>query len=164
MNLSMLNLLPFIEWVASSPLSKAISTSTWAFAVIESIHLLALSVIGGSVLIVDLKLLGYGIRTQTVAEVARDAQKWFLGSWTVMIATGLLLFWSEPQKLYYSTPFAIKMICLLLGTIFALTVRRRIALAGEGRVSPLVMKLVALVSLALWFGVGAGGRWIGFSG
>ena len=59
MNLSMLNLLPFIEWVASSPLSKAISTSTWAFAVIESIHLLALSVIGGSVLIVDLKLLGY---------------------------------------------------------------------------------------------------------
>jgi hypothetical protein len=164
MNLSMLNLLPLIEWVASSSLSKTISTSTWAFAVIESIHLLALSVIGGSVLIVDLKLLGYGIRTQTLAEIARDAQKWFLGSWTVMIVTGLLLFWSEPQKLYYSTPFAVKMICLLLGTIFALTVRRKVALAGEDRVSPLVMKLVAIVSLGLWFGVGAGGRWIGFSG
>ena len=153
-----------IEWVAGSPLSKAISTSTWAFAVIESIHLLALSVIGGSVLIVDLKLLGYGIRTQTLAEVARDAQKWFLGSWTVMIVTGLLLFWSEPQKLYYSTPFAVKMICLLLGTIFALTVRRRVTLAAEGRVPAAAMKLVALVSLVLWFGVGAGGRWIGFSG
>ena len=164
MNLSMLNLLPFIEWVAASPLSKAISTSTWAFAVIESIHLLALAVIGGAVLIVDLKLLGYGIRTQTLEEVARDAQKWFLGSWTVMIVTGLLLFWSEPQKLYYSTPFAVKMICLLLGTIFALTVRRKVTLAGEGRVPPMVMKLVALISLALWFGVGAGGRWIGFSG
>ena len=159
-----MNLLPFIEWVAASPLSKAISTSTWAFAVIESIHLLALSVIGGAVLIVDLKLLGYGIRSQTLSEVARDAQKWFLGSWTVMIVTGLLLFWSEPQKLYYSTPFAVKMTCLLLGTIFALTVRRRVALAGEGRVSPRVMKLVAIVSLGLWFGVGAGGRWIGFSG
>jgi hypothetical protein len=164
MNLSMLNLLPFIDWVAASPLSKAISTSTWAFAVIESIHLLALSVIGGAVLIVDLKLLGYGIRTQTLAEVARDAQKWFLGSWTVMIVTGVLLFWSEPQKLYYSTPFAVKMICLLLGTIFALTVRRKVAMAGEDRVSPLAMKLVAIVSLTLWFGVGAGGRWIGFSG
>jgi len=164
MNLSMLNLLPFIDWVAASPLSKAISTSTWAFAVIESIHLLALSVIGGAVLIVDLKLLGFGIRTQTLAEVARDAQRWFLGSWTVMIVTGLLLFWSEPQKLYYSTPFAVKMICLLLGTIFALTVRRKVTLAGEGRVPPMVMKLVAIVSLALWFGVGAGGRWIGFSG
>ena len=99
-----------------------------------------------------------------MAEVARDAQKWFLGSWTVMIVTGLLLFWSEPQKLYYSTPFAVKMVCLLLGTIFALTVRRKVALAGEDRVPPLVMKLVAIVSLTLWFGVGAGGRWIGFSG
>ena len=163
MNLSQLNMLPFIDWVAGSSLSHAIRTSTWAFAVIESIHLLALSVIGGAVLIVDLKLLGYGIRTQTVAEVARDAQKWFLVSWTVMIVTGLLLFWSEPQKLYYSTPFAVKMLCLLLGTIFALTVRRKVAQA-EGRVSPAVMKLVALVSLALWFGVGAGGRWVGFSG
>ena len=164
MNLSMLNLLPFIEWVAASPLSKAISTSTWAFAVIESIHLLALAVIGGAVLIVDLKLLGYGIRTQTLEEVARDAQKWFVGSWAVMIVTGLLLFVSEPQKLYYSTPFAVKMILLLLGTVFALTVRRKVTQAGENRVSPRTMKLVALVSLALWFGVGAGGRWIGFSG
>src|SRR4029077_10007133 len=84
--------------------------------------------------------------------------------WTVMIVTGVLLFWSEPQKLYYSTPFAVKMVCLLLGTIFALTVRRKATLAGEGRVSPVALKLVALVSLILWFGVGAGGRWIGFSG
>src|SRR5436305_9491914 len=102
MNLSMLNQLRFIDWVAASRLSKWISTSTWAFAVIESIHLLALSVIGGAVLVVDLKLLGFGIRTQTLREVAQDAQKWFLASWTVMIVTGGLLFWSEPQKLYYS--------------------------------------------------------------
>jgi len=81
-----------------------------------------------------------------------------------MIVTGLLLFVSEPQKLYYSTPFAVKMLCLLLGTVFALTVRRKVTLSREGRVRPAVMKLVALVSLLLWFGVGAGGRWIGFSG
>ena len=159
-----MNLLPFIEWTASSSLSHAISNSLWAFAVIESIHLVALSVIGGSVLIVDLRLLGFGLRTRPLEEVARDAQPWFIASWTVMIVTGLLLFTSEPQKLYYSTPFAIKMTCLMLATIFALTVRRKVTLAGEGRVSPIWMKLVALVSLALWFGVGAGGRWIGFSG
>ena len=78
MNLSMLNLLPFIEWVAASPLSKAISTSTWAFAVIESVHLLALSVIGGAVLIVDLRLLGFGIRDAAAGRGRGDAQKWFL--------------------------------------------------------------------------------------
>ena len=164
MNLSMLDVLPFIEWTASTSLSQAISKSPWAFAVTESIHLLALSVIGGAVLIVDLRLLGFGIRAQTLEEVARDAQPWFIGSWTVMIVTGLLLFASEPQKLYYSTPFAVKMVCLVLGSIFALTVRRKVTLAGEGRVHPIWLKLVALVSLALWFGVGAGGRWIGFSG
>lgn len=164
MNLSYLNLLPFIEWVAASSLSHAISTSTWAFAVTESIHLLALSVIGGAVLIVDLRLLGFGIKAQPLEAVARDAWPWFVGSWTVMIVTGVLLFVSEPQKLYYSTPFAVKMLSLVLGTIFAVTARRKVTLAEEGRVPPFLMKLVAITSLALWFGVGAGGRWIGFSG
>ncbi len=164
MNLSVLNMPSALEWVAGSPLSKWISQSTWAFAVIESIHLLALSVIGGAVLVVDIRLLGFGIKTQTLEKTARDAQPWFLGAWAVMIVTGLLLFWSEPQKLYYSTPFAVKMISLVLGTIFALTIRRRVAMAPDGKIPPMVMKLVALVSLALWFGVGAGGRWIGFSG
>jgi hypothetical protein len=159
-----MNLLPFIEWTASTWLSLAINTSPSAFAIIESIHLLALSVIGGAVLIVDLRLLGYGIRTQTLEELARYAWPWFVGSWIVMIVTGVLLFVSEPQKLYYSTPFAVKMTCLLLATIFAVTVRRKVTLAGEGRVNPAWLKLVAVVSLALWFGVGAGGRWIGFSG
>ena len=159
-----MNLLPFIEWTASSSLNHAITASPWAFAVTESIHLLALAVIGGAVLIVDLRLLGFGIRTQTLEEVARDAQPWFVGSWAVMIVTGLLLFVSEPQKLYYSTPFAVKITCLVLGTIFAFTVRRNVTLAGEGRVNPIWLKLVALVSLALWFGVAAGGRWVGFSG
>ena len=159
-----MDLLPFIEWTASTSLNHALTASPWAFAVTESIHLLALSVLGGAVLIVDLRLLGFGLRTHTVEEVARDAQPWFLGSWVVIVTTGVLLFVSEPQKLYFSAPFAVKMWCLLLGTTFALTVRRKVTLADEGLVSPPVMKLVALISLALWFGVGAGGRWIGFSG
>jgi hypothetical protein len=159
-----MNLAPWFEWIASTSLSQAISTSTWAFAVIESVHLLALSVIGGAVLIVDLRLLGFGLTRQTIGEVARDAQPWLIGSLIVMLVTGVLLFVSEPVKCYYSVPFRVKMLCLLLGMIFAFTVRRKVAIAGEGRVRPIWLKLVAVVSLALWFGVGAGGRWIGFSG
>jgi hypothetical protein len=159
-----MDLFPWFEWLASTELSQAIAMSTWAFAVIESLHLLALSVIGGAVLLVDLRLLGLGLRRQTTEEVARDAQPWLVGSLLVMLATGALLFLSEPVKCYYSTPFRVKMLCLLLGSIWAFTVRRKVAVAGEGRVRPLWLKLVAVVSLALWFGVGAGGRWIGFSG
>jgi hypothetical protein len=157
-------LVSYFQAIADSSLSQAISTSTWAFAVIESVHLLALSVIGGAVLIVDLRLLGVGLTRQTVGEVARDAQPWLVSSLIVMLVTGVLLFVSEPIKCFYSTPFRIKMLCLLLGMIWAFTVRRKVAAAGEERVRPMWLKLVALVSLALWFGVGAGGRWIGFSG
>ena len=162
MNFSMFQVLPWIEWVAASALGQAISKSSWAFAVIESVHLLALAVIGGAVLMVDLRLLGFGLRAQPLDRVARDAWPWFVGSWVVMIVTGVLLFVSEPLKLYFSTPFFWKMIFLLSGSLFAVTVRRKVTLAGDGRTPPVVMKLVGLVSLLLWFGVGSAGRWIGF--
>ena len=139
-------------------------TSTWAFAVTESVHLLALSVIGGAVLIVDLRMLGWGLRGQRLEDIARGARPWFAGSLVVMLVTGSMLFMSEPTKCYYSTPFAVKITCLALATLFAFTVRSKVVMAGEDRVRPIWLKLVALVSLALWFGVGAGGRWIGFSG
>ena len=159
-----MNMLPFFEWCAATSFGQAISTSTWAFAVIESVHLLALSVIGGAVLIVELRLLGFGLRGQSIAQVARDARPWFVGSLVVMLLTGIALFMSEPVKCYYSTPFWVKMTSLALSIVFAFTVRWKMTQADETRVRPVWFKLVALVSLVLWFGVGAGGRWIGFSG
>jgi hypothetical protein len=159
-----LNLLNLFEWCEATALGQAVKTSAWAFAVTESIHLLALAAIGGAVLVVDLRLLGFGLRNQRVADVARDAHPWMVGSLIVMLLTGVTLFMSEAIKCYYSTPFWVKMTSLALALLFTFTIRRKVTLAEEGRVRPVVYKLVALVSLALWFGVGAGGRWIGFSG
>ena len=157
-------LLPFFQWVSTTTVGQAISMSPWAFAVIESVHLLALAVIGGAVLMLDLRLLGFGLRRQSVADVAREAQPWLVGSLIVMVVTGVLLFSSEPIKCYYSTPFWVKMTSLALAMLFTFTVRRSVVRRDETRVHPVVLKTVALVSLLLWFGVGAGGRWIGFSG
>jgi len=53
---------------------------------------------------------------------------------------------------------------LALAILFTFTVRRKITRADEGRISPIGYKTVAVLSLALWFTVGAAGRWIGFSG
>ena len=155
--------LPFFQWAEATTVGEVIRDSSWAFAVIESFHLLALSVIGGAVLIVDLRLLGLGLRTQPIADVARDARPWLIGSLIAMLVTGVGLFLSEPMKCYASTAFAVKMTCLALALVFTFTVRMKVTLADEGRVRPAWLKLVALVSLALWFGVGASGRWIGFS-
>jgi hypothetical protein len=154
----------FFAWCEATGLGTAIRNSPWAFAVIESVHLLALSVIGGAVLVVDLRLLGFGLRRQRIADVARDAFPWLVGSLIVMLLTGIGLFLSEPTKCYYSTPFWIKMSSLLAAIVFTFVVRRPVTQADETRISPIWYKLVALVSLALWFSVGAAGRWIGFSG
>ena len=159
-----MSLLPFFQWCEATSIGTAIRNSTWAFAVIESGHLLALATIGGAVLLVDLRMLGLGLRRQTIPDLARDAQPWLIGSLLVMLTTGVALFLSEPTKCYYSTPFWVKMTCLFLAIVFTFTVRRRVTMAEGTRVRPLWYKLVALVSLTLWFGVGAGGRWIGFSG
>jgi hypothetical protein len=159
-----MSFLPFFQWCEASRLGTAIRSSSFAFPIIESIHLLALALIAGAVLMVDLRLLGFGLRHQPLPKLARDAQPWLVASLLVLVSTGILLFLSESIKCYYSTPFRVKMTCLLLSIVFAFTVRRRIVMVEEGRVAPVWRKLVAVVSLTLWFGVAASGRWIGFSG
>jgi hypothetical protein len=77
----------FFLWVEATRAHQVISSSTWMFAVIESIHLLALSVIGGAVLMLDLRFLGIGLRRQSIPEVAHDAQPWLIWSWVMMIGT-----------------------------------------------------------------------------
>ena len=158
-----MSLFPFFAWCESSALGGAIRSSSWLFPVIEAVHLLGLAVIGGAVLVVDLRLFGFGLRRQPVAQLAQDAQRWLIISLMVMIATGSLLFTSEAIKCYYHPAFWVKMTSLFLAIVFTFTVRRKVAMADETRVGPLWSKLVALVSVTLWAGVGIGGRWIGFS-
>lgn len=158
-----MSLLPFFTWCEQTAVGEAIRSSLWLFPAIESIHLLALVLIAGAVLVVDMRLFGLGLRRQPVAQLARDAQPWLIGSLMVMVATGILLFLSEAIKCYYSTAFSVKMTSLLLAIIFTFTVHRQVALADEIRVGPLWSKLVAVVSVTLWSLVGIGGRWIGFS-
>jgi len=158
-----MSLLPFFMWCEQSAIGEGIRNSQWLFPVIESVHLLALVLIAGAVLVVDMRLFGLGLRQQPVAQLARDAQPWLIGGLMVMLTTGILLFLSEAIKCYYSAAFAVKMTSLLLAIAFTFTVRRKFALADEYRVSSLSSRLVAVVSVTLWSCVGMAGRWIGFS-
>jgi hypothetical protein len=158
-----MSLLPLFTWCENSALGQAIRGSQWLFPVIESVHLLALVLIAGAVLVVDMRLFGLGLRRQPVAQLARDAQPWLVGSLMVMLVTGFLLFVSEATKCYYSLAFSVKMTSLFLAIIFTFTLHRKVAMADEIRVGPLWSKLAAVVSVTLWSLVGIGGRWIGFS-
>lgn len=157
-------LLQFAQWSQATALGAAIRNSQYAFPMIEFVHLAALAVIGGAVLVVDLRLLGLGLRNTSVADLAQGAQPWVIGSLIVMMVSGVCLYSSEAIKCYESTAFWIKIGSLILVTIFTFTVRRRVAMDDERHVSPLANKSVALVSVGLWFAVAWGGRWIGFGG
>jgi hypothetical protein len=158
-----MSLLGFFHWCEQSGIGNTIRQSSWLFPVIEAIHLLGLGVIGGAVLVVDLRLLGLGLRRQSTLQLARDAQPWLIGSLLLMMTTGGLLFLSESIKLYYHEAFWFKMASLILAIVFTFTIQRKVILASETRLEPVWSKVVALVSILLWSGVGIGGRWIGFS-
>jgi hypothetical protein len=157
-----LDLLPYFEWIEATALGNAIRQSLWLFPVIEAVHLLGLSVLGGSVLIVDLRMLGTGLRNHAIAQIARDARPWFVGALIVMLLTGWALFTSEAIKCYYNFSFWVKITTLPVAIVFALLVRDRIA-ASAGMHATILTRVVGLLSIALWFTVAAAGRWIGFS-
>jgi|SRR5262245_12020468 len=158
-----MSLLPFFEWCYQTTIGQTIRDSTWLFPLIEAFHLVGLGITAGAVLIVDLRLLGAGLYRQPVAQLSADVEPWLLGSVNLMFASGIPLFLSESIKCYYSFPFWVKMTSLFLVLVFTFTVRRRVTRTGVSVDRPLLGRLTALVSLALWFGVAWGGRWIGFS-
>jgi hypothetical protein len=158
-----MSLLAFFQWCYQTPIGEGIRESTWLFPVIEAFHLLGLGLTAGAVLMVDLRLLGVGLKKQPVAQLAAAVEPWLLGSLTLMFSSGIPLFLSESIKCYYSFPFWVKMTSLFLALLFTFTVRRRVARTGLTFDRPLPGRFTALISLTLWFGVAWGGRWIGFS-
>ena len=154
--------LDFFERLQYSPLLVAMRSSSWTFPLIASLHLMGLALLGGAVLIVDLRLLGFGLRSQPLEQIARDAERWLLVSLAVLLPTGILQFMCfAATKYYYLTAFWVKMAALPLALLFTFAVRRTVAGADETRMSPVWNKLVAVVSLSLWSTVAIAGRLIG---
>lgn len=157
-----MSLLPFFEWCENAELIVAMRSSLWLFPVIESVHLMGLALIGGALLVVDLRLLGLGLRRQPVPALARDAERWLIGSLMVMLPTGFLLFMSSAVKCYYLPVFWLKMATLLMALVFTFSIRRRVAMAVGTGLNPVWPKVVGGVSLSLWSTVAIAGRFVGF--
>ncbi|HET9703081.1 MAG TPA: DUF6644 family protein [Vicinamibacterales bacterium] len=155
-------LLPFFQWCESLWLGQAVVGSQWLFPAIEAVHLLGLGLLGGALLLVDLRLLGLGLTRTPVAELARDARPFLVGAIALMILTGVPLFLSEAVKCYYNDAFWVKMTTLPFALAFTFTIRSQ-ALTDSVRNTARRQKLAGALSIALWFVVAAAGRWIGFS-
>ena len=151
------------QWLERTSLSVSINESLWLFAVIEAVHLVALAVIGGAVLAVDLRLLGFAFQKQRVAEIAKVMQPWLIWSLIGMLVTGFVLFLSlAASKYYVHDYFWVKMYFLAAAIVFSFTIRHRVIMGDDARANSAFAKLVALVSLFLWSGVGLAGKAIGY--
>ncbi|NJN50879.1 MAG: hypothetical protein HC809_02940 [Gammaproteobacteria bacterium] len=145
-----------------SPVGQFVRDSIWLFPAIEAVHLLGLCLLGGAVLVVDLRLLGFGLTTRRVIDLARDTRPYLLIALAVMFATGVPLFLSEAVKCYFNFSFWVKMGALTAALAFTFTWHQWVTRAEPAHAVAL-QRLTGAISLGLWFTVAAAGRWIGFS-
>ena len=148
---------PFFEWMYGIGIYKS---SIYLGPGINLVHLVAMCTFMGALLMVDLRLLGTGLTTQPVKQVARSAQPWLIGGLVMLVVTGIPAVMTVATDEYQNPVFWFKMYVLLAAVIFTFTVRRTVTRADEARVPPVWRKLVALVSIVLWMSVAAGGRLI----
>jgi hypothetical protein len=146
--------LPFFEWCGKTWLGTTVRDTIWAFPVIETFHLLALAVLLGTVLIVNLRALGVG----GIELDRRELEPWMLVSLAVLILSGIPMFLSEPMKCYESVSFPIKMCLLLLAILWHFTLQRK--WTAPMSATPLKAKLAACLSILLWAGIGMAGKGI----
>ncbi|WP_339860082.1 DUF6644 family protein [Pseudohongiella acticola] len=159
-----MELLPFFEWAETSFLGYIGKTYGGVYATFgQSIHLMSLAVLGGSVLVTDLRLLGVIMRDVPSEVVADQAHKWFRIALGFILATGIFMAAAVAQRMYYNDFFWAKMSALLVGIIFVFAIKRPLLKGNHADIRPWLLKLVAVASILIWFSVAATGRWIGFS-
>jgi uncharacterized membrane protein len=155
-------LLPIFQFFDKSWLGNFVSDSRWLFPAIEAVHIVALCLLFGALLTLNLRLLGLGLTNKPVAQLARDLSPWMSCSLIIILATGIMLFASEAMKAYASVPFQVKMLFLFAAIIFHYTIYGHLTKADEANRNRTWSKVAAIVSIVLWLGVGIGGRGIGF--
>ena len=153
-------LLEIIYLLEDSYVGEYVRSSLWLFPVIQSFHLIGLGILGGAVVVGDLRLMGILMRTESTRYVIRVTRPWFNFGLFILIITGIPLFLSEAVKCYYSRAFWIKISCLLLGALFVYFIRNPIVLSKDEN---FMIKILGFISFSLWLVTAASGRWIGFS-
>lgn len=151
-----------------TPWGTAVRESTWLFPTIESIHVLALVLVVGSIMMVDLRLLNLASRNRSVKELTSDVLPWTWTAFALAAITGTLLFSSSAIRYVGIWQFEAKMCMLLLAAInmgiFHLGAFRSVTHWDEAPTQPpFAAKLAGGVSLCIWVTIVALGRWIGFA-
>jgi hypothetical protein len=141
-----------------TPVGLFMRDSTWAFATVETVHLIGLAALGGAAILLGTAASGVAMRRQPLAETAAGLLPIFVSALAAMVVSGVLLFASKPLRYYLSDPFRLKLVFLAAGVALYLVLDRRLRRCGG--LSPAI-RAGGVLLLALWLGVGLAGRFIG---
>jgi hypothetical protein len=161
-----MSLYDLCAWLEAQPFSVAIAESDWMFPAVETVHVLTLVMVIGSIARLDLRLLGVSRRDHGVLELAAETLPWTWSAFCVAAISGSLMFCSAATKYYGNTPFRIKLVLLSLAAlnmaVFHLTAYR-VAHSWNYQIpTPRAARIAGSLSLFFWVCVVFAGRWIGF--
>jgi hypothetical protein len=156
-----------ISYFENSALADNIRENDLLFPLIESVHVVAICLVVGSILAVDLRLLGLASINRPVSRLTRGVLPLTWGAFAVAIASGGLLFISNATKYLGNGFFVAKMFLIAAAglnmAIFHLVGAKDLPRWENDARLPLRARLAGGVSIALWIAVVACGRWIGFT-
>jgi hypothetical protein len=153
--------------IADWPLVQAIAESTWLFPAFEALHVIAITLVVGSIAIVDLRLLGITSRRKPVTELAAEILPWTWGLFALAAMAGSVLFISNAESYFHNTAFRLKMLFMALSGInmlfFHVFTWRSVHLWDRDGPTLTGAKIAGGLSLTFWILVVVCGRWIGFT-
>src|SRR5438034_3050007 len=153
----MMSLLGFCKWLEQTPGSIALHESLWVYPLVESVHVLTLCLFLGTVVMMDLRLLGVGMRRAPVSELMAQLRPWTAAGFVLMVISGTLLFYAIPVRTYQHVFFRANVLMLLLAGlnawIFHSTIFRTAPKWDLDRVPPKRARIAGAVSLLLWAGI-----------
>ena len=148
-------------------LASGIRNSLYLFPFLEAVHVMALSVVFGTIMIVDLRLLGLASTHRPFARMSSELLRITWGAFAVAALTGTLMFMTNARVYAGNTSFRVKMVLLLLAGLnmafFHLTAGRSVVRWDKERSAPRIGRTTAALSLCLWVAIIFAGRVIGFT-
>jgi hypothetical protein len=162
-----MSILEFCQWLQDGSISTAIRESTTFWPVLEGSHLLGMALMMAPVMMYDFRLIGVRWKSEPVSKVKWSFLPLTFFGFTLMVTTGVLLFWSEPLKCYNSGYFRIKVVALILAGLNALvfhsTIDRTTAQWDTASPPPFRARMAGMLSLTLWTAVIFAGRYTAYN-
>ena len=154
----------FLQWLQNTALAQSIAEE-W-FPLMESLHVVTMAVVAGTIFIVDTRLLGITSRKLGFSYLSDRILPWTWGAFACSVVTGTLMFMSNATGYYGNTPFRMKMLLLLLAganMLYFQSVTFRGVSAWDTTRPPVAARIAGAISVGAWCGVIGFARWIGFT-